>query len=252
MASAEAEFMEFGNKSFSTEKAEESKWVFKFGVEYVRYELTLPEYQGRHDSFSEKSYEEVSGLGMAFGRDFYIGAGFSFALGGGFTYINNTNQDIGGAEDLEIEVYKTQKKMLYAAGEVQASINYTFDNKYVDIQPFIEGAAGIGKMEANYRYSRLPIGESSIDDRYAENYDVTSTEDFTTAKVSLGVNIIGYKGIISYLKFTTTKVFFNTRTIEGESKVYDSTTVVPYETSDSEVDDETTITMASIGMGYMF
>lgn len=243
-------FMNFGNTEFSKTKTLESKWVFKLGTESMRYQLTLPEFEGEDDSFQEKSFEDIIGMGLGFGRDFYLGAGFSFNLGLGLTYINTLNQDKGGAEDLEIEVSSTRKKLLYTSGEVTAAISYIFDNKYVDIQPFIEGSAGIGRTEINYKYQRLPIGG----DINSELYNVDSLEEFSLAKVGIGLNLIGYRGLISYLKVTTAKVFFNKRTISGESNLYGTNDVISYDTSgkESEVDDEATVTMASLGIGYMF
>ena len=45
--------MNFGDKEFSEKKSEESKWFFKTGAEYIRYQSTFPAFDGLQEKFEE-------------------------------------------------------------------------------------------------------------------------------------------------------------------------------------------------------
>lgn len=248
---AEDEFMNFGNKNFSETKALASKWVFKVGIDYTAYKTTLPEYKGRHDSIRNGELEEVLGLGLSYGREFYIGKGFSASLSLGISYAKSLQREIGGADELDIEVASTRKSHLISSGEIQGSINYMIDYSLVDIQPFLEISAGIGKTELDYEYNREPLEEATIPNS-SENYDVSSEEIYNLAKASIGMNIISFNGLVTYFKVTTVKLFIHERNIKGSSNLFATPIVVNYNDKDDKVKDEISITMASIGLGYMF
>lgn len=245
-------FMNFGNKDFSKEKAFASKWVFKVGADYSAYKTKLPEYKGMHDSIKEGEIESVIGLGLSFGRDFYLGGGLSTTLSLGLTYAKTLQREIGGADELDIEVASTRKSHLVGMGEIQASINYMFDNKLVDIQPFIETSFGVGKTELDYEYERAPIGDPAGDPSYAESYDVSSEEFYNVAKASIGMNIISFNGLVTYLKVTTAKLFIHERNVKGSSNVFGTTAIKDESSKSNDLKEEVSITQASLGLGYMF
>lgn len=248
IAYSEEGFLNFGNQNFANEKVFESKWVFKLGLDYSAYRTKLPEYKGMHDSIKEGEIEDVVGLGVGFGRDFYLGAGFSTTLGFGLTYAKTLQQEIGGADGLDVDVASTRKSHLITMGEVQGSINYMFDNKTVDIQPFIEASFGVGRTELDYEYKRAPIENAEG----AEFYNVSSEEFYNVAKASIGMNIISFNGLVTYIKVTAAKLFIHERNIKGNSNVAGTLDVKNLNSNDDKLKEEVSITQASLGLGYMF
>lgn len=248
IAYSEEGFLDFGNQNFAREKTFESKWVFKLGADYLAYQTKLPEYKGMHDSIREGEIEDVVGVGLGFGRDFYLGAGLSTTLGFSLTYAKTLQQEIGGADGLDVDVASTRKSHLISMGEVQGSINYMFDNKTVDIQPFIEASFGVGRTELEYEYKRAPIGGATE----AEFYNVSSEEFYNFAKASIGMNIISFNGLVTYIKVTTAKLFINERNIKGDSNVAGTLAVESLDSENKKLSEEVSITQASLGLGYMF
>lgn len=247
-AQAADNFLQFGNKDFSKEKKDKSKWFFKTGVEYIGYKTNLPEYRGVHDSIRAGEVQDVLGIGFGFGRDFYLGRGFSFGLGTGVTYAKTLAREINNAaSDLDIDIANTRKSHLLLTGEIQASLSYTFDNKLIDIQPFIEGSFGIGSANIDYEYDREPVDG----DMSEENYKANSDETFTMTKLSLGVNFISFKGLVTYLKLTTAMINITKRDIDGRSNVAGTDDIVSFDGIETN-EDPSFVTMASLGLGYLF
>lgn len=248
---AEDGFLEFGSQNFTQEKAKTSKWSFKTGAEYIGYKTNLPEFRGVHDSIRGGEIADVLGLGISFGRDFYLGAGFNASIGIGGTYAKTLARELSNAaSDLDVEIANTRKSHLILTGELQGSLGYTFDNKVIDIQPFIEGSIGLGRAELDYQYNREDIESDGTSD---ETYKVNSEEVFTLTKLSLGVNFISFKGLVTYVKVTTAMLTINERKVDGRSNIAGTADIVDLDTpKQKKLDEVSFVTMASLGLGYLF
>jgi hypothetical protein len=249
LSAKEAGFLNFGNKDFAKEKSDKSKWIIKSGVEHIAFQANLPEFEGIHQKFEKGDVEDIVGYGITFGREFYFGAGFSSSITLGLTYAKTLSRFSGKATpDIDEELAYTRKGHHVSSGEIQGSINYIFDYKIVDIQPFLEGSFGVGSASLDYRYHREPIGTADK----SEDYNVRSHENYTFTKASLGVNLIAYNGLISYLKLTTAMVVVSDREINGTTNIAGSNTIVDVSSDEKNLGEKSSVTMASLGIGYMY
>ena len=246
----ENDFLSFGNKDFVKEKSKKNKWSFKLGAEYIGYKASFPEFSGINDSFRSGDLQDVLGIGFSFGREFYLGRGFSAGLGLGLTYAKTLSRDIdNAAADLDIEIANTRRSDLITTGEIQGSISYLFDNKLVDVQPFLEGSIGLGFAKLDYEYNREDLENMNNMD---ESYRASSDEVFTLTKLSLGLNLISYKGLVTYIKVTTAMLLYNDQDIEGRFKPAGTTAVTDLTPADDNEKQTAFITMGSLGLGYLF
>lgn len=242
-------FLTFGNKSYAQEKTEKGKWFLKTGMEYIRYRSTFPEYSGKHEKISENEEEDIWGYGLYFGREIYLGAGLSSSITLGGAYHKTLNSEVAkAAEDIDFDVANTRRSHQILSYEATISLNYLFDYSVIDVQPFIEGGIGLGNARIEKYYQRKPVEDANA----AEEYDVVTEEQFTYTKVSVGVNFISFKGITSYFKLSTILTNISERDVTGDSNVFGTTAVVDYTDSESDLNETATMTMAHIGLGYMF
>jgi hypothetical protein len=242
--------MEFGNVNFGRDFKEKSKWVFKSGVELINYPSVLPEFDGQHENISDSERNELNGYGLSFGRDFYISNGFSTLLSFGAYYSKTLDTTIGkAAEDIDLDFSETRTAHQLSAYEASVALNYIFDYKIVDVQPFVEFGVGVGTAKTQKEYNS--IGLTSVTNG-SEDYDVTVDEDFSLTRISLGVNLISYKGLMSYLKLTSMQISKTDRKTEGSSKAYQSSTVVDISSKETGLKESETVTMVSVGIGRYF
>jgi hypothetical protein len=243
-------FLEFGDINFGRDFKEKSKWLFKSGAELINYPTVLPEFDGEHENIGDSERNELNGYGLNFGRDFYLTNGFSTLITVGAYYSKTLDKTIGkAAQDIDLDFSETRTAHQLSAYEAAIAFNYIFDYKIVDIQPFIEVGAGVGSAKTEKQYKS--IGLTSVTNG-SENYDVTVNEDFTFSRVSLGVNLISYKGLMSYLKLTSMQIDKSSRKIEGNSNAYQSATVIDISSDEKNLKESETVTMVSVGIGRYF
>lgn len=246
---ADDNFLSFGNKNYAEEKTEKGKWFLKTGMEYLRYQSTFPEYSGKHEEFEENEQEDIWGYGLYFGREIYFGAGISSSITIGAAYHKTLNKEVAkAAEDIDFDVANTRRGHQVLSYEATMSINYLFDNKIVDVQPFIEGGIGLGNARIEKYYQRKPVESTAA----AEEYDVVTEEKFTYTKLSIGVNFISFEGISSYFKVSTILTNISERETTGDSNLFGTTAQVTYDSNETGLNETLSMTMASIGLGYMF
>jgi hypothetical protein len=241
--------LEVGNDQFEQEKKEKSKWLFKFGMEYLKYPIGLPDYTGENEKVREGTQEDVTGVGLAFGREFYIGKGFSTNLNLGGFYFKTLNKKSGQAtKEYDIEIASVRDGYYIYGYEAALSLNYLFDFKMVDVQPFVEFSVGTGHAEIEKMYNRENITASANGE---EIYDVSSNEDFNFSKISFGLNFIAFKGLMSYVKASTMIVNKTSRENQGKTSVEGSGDVI-INTKNDELDETEAILAGQIGIGYFF
>lgn len=249
---ADEGFMMFGDKNFANEKTEKSKWLFKFGMEYMQYVTSLPEYDGKFESISKGDKADILGFGLGFGREFYLGKGISttFLISG--VYQKSLDKKIGkAAEDIDYDLSNVRDAQYIYNYEASLSLNYLMDYKLVDVQPFVDFGAGLGKAEIEKEYIKKKEAPADSDNT-TEDYDVRTKEDFLFTRIGLGVNFIHYKGFMSYMKVSSMMIQVTDRETTGNSNLSGTTTVVDYEGTESNLDETEIITTAQIGMGYLF
>mgnify|MGYP003686184625 FL=1 len=220
------------------------------GVEYINYPVTLPEFEGEHQSYDKSEKDDLNGYGLSFGRDFYIANGFSTLISVNFYYSKTLDKKIGkAAEDIDFDYAFTRSSHELVAYEGSLAINYIFDYKLVDVQPFIELGLGVGQNKVSKEYRTL--GFTDVADS-SEDYDVNVKEDFALTRASIGINFISYKGLMSYIKLTTVSILKTTRETEGESNLRGSAAIVSYDANETGLSESKTMTMASVGIGRYF
>lgn len=247
---AQDNFLEFGDVNFGRNFKDKSKWNFRLGGEVFNYIGKLPEYDGQHFATDGEENQSVNGYSLSVGRDFYLGGGVSTSI-----YINgyhsNTLDKVVGkaARDINLEVSEVRNSYKMNAYEASIAFNYLFDYSVVDIQPFVELGLGAGTMLNEILYQRRGLpGEING----SELYDVKVEETFDFSRISLGVNFISYKGLMSYLRVSTMPIVVGARQINGQTNVKNSATIINLDTKESSIEEARSLTMISLGVGSYF
>jgi hypothetical protein len=248
----EDNFLEVGDKNFAAEKTGKSKWMFRLGGENFRYPTTLSAYEGENERVKENFEYDISGINFGFGREFYFGAGFSSNITLGGFYFQTQDQTRGQAtKDIDIEIASVKDSYFVYGYDVSISLNYLIDYDSLDIQPFIEAGVGAGNSTIEKNYTRENISNNASAEIGSELYDVKSEEEFLLSRVSLGVNFIAYKGLVSYLKVTSMIMNKTSREITGTTSIEGASNVA-VNIPQAEIDETFTVTTGQIGIGYMF
>jgi hypothetical protein len=252
LAVKDIDLLETGNKNFKAEKSEESKWLFKIGMEYMKYPTALPNYTGENESVKFGEQKDISGLGLGFSREFYITSGFSTNLSLGTFYFKTLDKKIGQAsKEYDIEIASVRDGYYVYGYDASISVNYTFENKVVDIQPFIEFGVGAGHGEIEKKYKRDNITNNASSTIGEEKYDVVSDENFTFTKASLGINFVGYKGLMSFIKVSSMMMNKTDRKTKGTTSIEGGGDIA-VETNETELSETEVVTTAQLGIGYFF
>jgi hypothetical protein len=244
-------FMEFGAKDFIKDDYKTSNWLFELGYSHLPYELVLPEFEGKYDKVKEKEEVQLSGLSLGFGGQVYFGAGFSSTLKLGVTHYQAFENVEGKAteelDDENLAEYKLDQTVQTA--EATLGFEYLIETRYMGIQPFVSFSLGTGKsaVQRLYEYDEDDV----ITTDSPEKYDVEANEEFNYNKISLGINFISSKGLTSY--FTVSQMSINKTDREFKGEATNQAGAVPVESVGStEIDETSSVTVASIGLGYMF
>lgn len=243
-------FLNFGDAEFSKESSEKSVWIFKSGLEYLKYESSLPEYSGVHEGIEKGDKRDLWGLGISFGRDFYLTSGLSSTFSLDVSYFKSLDKENAkAAEDIDLDIANVRDgHFVYTAGGSLA-LNYLIDYKLVDVQPFIEFGAGLGKAEVEKDYTKKSLTQTATD---VENYSAKTVENFTYSSMSLGVNFISYKGITSYIKGTAKQIVILNRESTGKLQALGSTTFTSLDNEEKDLSESKTMLSASLGLGIAF
>lgn len=244
------EFLEFGDKNFAKNKTEKSKWTIRSGFQFIDYPLALPEFDGQHDNTTENDTAGTYGVSFGFGREFYWGAGLSSTLLFSGSYYKSIVKNVGqAAEDIDVEVSNTRLDSQVAMYEASLSLNYLFDNKVVDLQPFVEFGmgAGLANIEKEYTRKELPTETNG-----AESYFARSEEDFIFSRVALGLNLIAFDGFVSFLKLNAYQMVKQSIEVTGESNAFGSATINDLNSEDKDFNQSEQVYSAALGMGYLF
>jgi hypothetical protein len=250
-AYAVTDFLEIGDKDFKKEKQHESKWLVKLGFDLIQYPTSLPEFEGKHDSVETGEVRNTYGSSLGVARDFNIGSGFSTTLGLSGFYHRDHDKDIGkGAEDIDIDFSETRTSQRIHGGELSISLNYLFENKHVNIQPFLELSGGVGESQVEKEYTRDEL--PSIETNGTEDYDVVQDESFNYTKIGFGLNFISRYGIVSYVKASMMSLTKTDRETEGESNVFGSAVIKDESSKENGINENESVMSASAGIGYYF
>jgi hypothetical protein len=245
-----AEFMEFGSKDFKKNKLNDSKWIFDTGLNFVEYPTSLPTYSGTHESVKENSKAQIFGISLGFGREFNIGSGFSSTVKLGGFYSKTLEKSVGqAAEDVDLDLAEKYDVSMVYGMDATASINYLFENKVINIQPFVEFGAGSGASTMEKKYSFQGVDGSPTASQ-PELYDVAVDEAFTYSKASVGLNFISSTGIVSYVKATRMGLSVNSRKTKGSIQTQGNSKVSAENSANAK--DSLEVMSATLGLGFLF
>lgn len=248
---ADDDFLEFGSKEFKSEQYQKSAWNFSIGYGYLEWNRVMPEFEGSFDSIEDEETAYLSGLLLDFGREFYLGSSFSVNIKAGVGYYVSLEEITQQAhKDLDLDLAELDSSHELYTGELSLALGYLIDTKYVGIQPFIEGAfgAGMSRVDRHYEYDGLP---GSADVPNPEKYKVIAEESFLYTKASLGLTIIGWKGITSHLKLTAMVISKSEREFRGRSETQ-AGSEISRSSKDDDLDETETIVTGSLGFGFIF
>lgn len=245
-------FMEFGNVNFGRDFKEKSKWLFTLGSETIRYTATLPVYKGEHETIDDKEVNDLNGYSLSLGRDFYIGKGISTTFTLHAYYSKTLDKIIGkAASDIDLNFSETRTAHQLTAYEASLGINYLIDNKIIDVQPFFEVGAGAGQVKVEKQYSRIGFSAPNEIDG-SEEYDVSVLEKFAFTRLSLGVNFISYKGLMSYIKLSSAPIVIASRETEGVTNIKGSAIFNKIDKTEKDLNEIQNLGILSIGIGGYF
>lgn len=180
-----------------------SNWVSTFGFEAQGLPVER-NFQGLGKSFQDKN-EMLAGARLGFGRDFYLGKGFTTRtqVEGYFVGTLFEPKKSVTSEDKKAENSYSQKDGNIWGGEISQVLshvsefnapNFIGDHKIkMYFEPFLE--AGIGMGKTNFRFDYL-MNTQTVAEKYRKVLDNT----FLSQKVSIGVNIISNTGYFLTLK----------------------------------------------------
>ena len=141
-AQSATNFLEFGDDDFGRNFKEKSTWIMKAGADYIQYPVSLPTFVGQHDKFTVGDIDSINASTVTVGRDFYLGGGVSTAFFVGGFFGDNKAIRVGkAAADIDLDFSNTTSNYKTSGYEASVAINYIFDYKVVDVQPFIEVGA---------------------------------------------------------------------------------------------------------------
>lgn len=242
-ADAGMDFLDFRTEDYKRSDLEEKKWRLSLGAEYLQYPTVLPAYDGVHEDIKSEEKYDIYGANLGLGREFSLGGSFSTELKAGvfFAAANDTTVGTAGTEP-DVDLSRTRDSHQVYGAEALFSLNYLVENEVLNFQPFVEFGAGRGlaNIEKEYVFEGI-----QSDDSDAENYFARVEETFDYAKTSIGVNFVGWEGVLSYIKLTQTAL-----------RVAQRDTTSEINSSESESEDDSpgseSFFSASLGFAYMF
>jgi hypothetical protein len=246
-----AEFMEFGAKDFLQEDYKTSNWLFEMGYSSLPYEVVMPVYDGSYDKVKAKEDLSLSGLNLGFGGQIYFGAGFSSTIKiVGTHYRAFEDVTAKAAEDIDLDLVKLDFTHEVTTAEASGSLDYLIETSYFGVQPFVAFAVGVGesKTERDYDYDGLSGG----DNPNPEIYDVTSKEKFNYNKITLGLNFISKIGITSFFSVSQYSMVKTDREIKGKFTTQAQQTPQRVDSESEDLNEDSSMTVASVGFGYLF
>ncbi|MBT4792230.1 MAG: hypothetical protein HON90_11715 [Halobacteriovoraceae bacterium] len=247
---SEDNFLEFGNVDFGRNFKEKSKWTLKSGLSYIRYPSAFPDLEGVHESIDGVEFNELNGYSLSIGRDFYIGNSFSSELSIRGHYARTIDKVVGYAtEEIKVEFAETRTAHQFSALEAVFALNYIFDYKVIDLQPFFEIGLGSGTSESEKQYSRVGLPTET---EGSESYDASVSEKFSFSQISLGLNLISYKGLMSYIRFSSMQMVKTFRETTGTNKVKGAATIFDISSKESSLNESENVSVVSIGIGRYF
>ena len=90
-------FLELGDDQFMLENQEKDKWNIRLGAEYLSYKAMFPEFEGRHDSFSEGAISDITGMGLGVSYEIQWSERVSSHVGVNLIYGKTISEDIANA-----------------------------------------------------------------------------------------------------------------------------------------------------------
>jgi hypothetical protein len=173
-------------------------------VSALEYTPTISFNSTDKEVVKEKSL--APGVMLEYAREMRISNGFSWTLGlGGFFNQETKDQVKKASSALDEIVLSLKRDSQIFGGQLGLKINYQIELSSVVLQPFVGFAYGLGNANTKIAYS-YDLGPSSIQ----ESYKGEVQDEFNYLKYGIGVNIIASSGIFSYFSvyqnnFTTTK-----------------------------------------------
>lgn len=231
-----------------------SHWLTTFGFETMKYP-TAYEFQGAKQSY-QPNETELWGGRLGFGGELHLGAGFHTAtkLEGYYFGSLFTKKKTAASEFKDVTTSSRKDTASIYGGDVSQSLSFLFNMKtknpfmgewtYLNVEPFIEAGLGLGRAHNRRRYV---TDLATVN----EEYKASVADEFTTTKLSAGINFISTSGYFLYLKATQYDINITNRTINSYTRPNGGSGVQAPEQKLKKVDTDPVMVYA-LGGGYKF
>lgn len=176
-------------------KIKENHFIFYGNSMWLQHEI-LHEYDGINHDYKPREHATYLGGGFGIGYNFKLGNGFSTTSEfSAFQLMKRDRNTKKAKEEYDFTVAENSEKHRIYGINISQSLNYTFETKYFNFEPFAQIIIGQAKLSSEVDYF--------YDDTIAANteeYHSKIKEDLTTSAFSFGINIISRSGLFSYLK----------------------------------------------------
>src|SRR5690554_5223192 len=241
--SLNAELLEFRSEDFNPASLKDASWQITLGLEHLWYPTTLPAFEGTHLQVEDEETIGLYGMSLGFGGERRLFADLSATLRLSGFFAQSLKETLGKAgKGLDVELSRSRNDQSVYGGEAVMALNYLFENRILNIQPFVEFGVGAGASKSAREYVFSGIMPDGSD---AERYDIRVDEEFAYAKAAIGVNFISKQGIASYIKVSQMALDVSERETAGRIGSTELDLV------EEEVDSKDMLA-AGIGMAYRF
>lgn len=223
----------------------ESQWVMFLGMEIMRLNpitnFTLPQ-----KSLAERT-ETLYGPALGFARKWYILGNLTTTTEPMFYFLQNNDITVEVPTNDEISSYQVsqfKEQYQYYGIRIAQTLGYTFEFNSFNVEPFVQVYIGQGFNRAHIHYhwdTRLSSEHQS--------FDSTVNESILNQGVSVGLQVIGLNGYMSFVKVTKNTLTFKKR----ETKTYRSVAgTSTYEESTEDLNSDLEKFSFTVGLGYIF
>lgn len=222
---------------------------FHFSLAYIELPTRLEEYTGRHFKIHDNSKDFLSGVALGYERKIMQAGRMRLDVATSVSYFQAENNKDGlGSEELEVELSRYEHEQSFAAASIGLKLSFAFDATGLIWSPFLEAGTGQAQNKLYKKYSFDGLGSYP-----ADYYNVSVEERFTTAQLTLGLELRSYQNFISYFKVSAMQGIATDTEFSKQShkRIISDENGVTGESSFQDNQNFTAV-IYSVGAGYAF